>query len=597
MLERFHIPITDAEEREILRYAFSESLFKKLGATVVDSIDASGYEGASIIHDFNEPIDTSLVRAYTCMVDFGSLEHVFNTPVALKNCTDLLEVGGYFISVSIANNFMGHGFYQFSPELFFNYFAHNGFTQIEVFLMPFRAVPYLFRVANPGDFQGRVELVNAEPVCIGVIAKKIKHLDKARYPIQSDYRDNFWRGQDVNRNTQPSKSDARIALAVKDLRAHVASLISWPETISPELAYGFENSLHYQVIDPAEYSPPSNEPRLRKIASIEFKRNVAAMRKLLTKPGTWLRKAAGDPPQQTASGTAQEVAGGAPQEVAGGTPQELAGGTAEEVAGGTAQELADGMAQEVADATPQEMAGSTPQEVTGDVLQLAASLTIDGIQCFENQGVYIPVIEGIFSKDIAESVATGRYESHEASVLKTLIQGGEVILEIGAGCGFISTYCAKNPHTKEVFCVEANPNLIEAIKLTHRINDVNVTVFNEILAKDEGETEFYVNNSFWASGTHSFLGAPIRVKTTSFQARLDQIRPSMLIVDIEGGEEKLFESVNLKGVTKIMLELHQPTIGRRGIKKVFDLLAAQDFHYDVWHSYYSVVTLSHIDRG
>jgi len=37
-------------------------------------------------------------------------------------------------------------------------------------------------------------------------------------------------------------------------------------------------------------------------------------------------------------------------------------------------------------------------------------------------------------------------------------------------------------------------------------------------------------------------------------------------------------------------------IGRRGVKRVFDLLSAQDFHYDVWHSTRSIVTFSHVDR-
>jgi len=223
-------------------------------------------------------------------------------------------------------------------------------------------------------------------------------------------------------------------------------------------------------------------------------------------------------------------------------------------------------------------------------------VTTEGYECFENRGVLIPVIPGIFSDDITNSVKLGSYESHEASVLDGLIQPGEVILEIGAGCGFISTYCAKNPRTYKVFCVEANPNLIDPIKLTHAVNAVTVPVFNEILGNEDGETDFYLHRDFWASGTHSFLGTPIRVKKTSFQSRLDQIRPTMLIIDIEGGEEKLFEAVELKGVKKIMLELHQPTIGRRGIKKVFDLLSAQGFHYDVWHSFYSVVTFSHVDR-
>ena len=53
------------------------------------------------------------------MIDSGSLEHVFNISQALRNCLEMVESGGHFISIGPANNAMGHGFYQFSPELYF----------------------------------------------------------------------------------------------------------------------------------------------------------------------------------------------------------------------------------------------------------------------------------------------------------------------------------------------------------------------------------------------------------------------------------------------------------------------------------------------
>ena len=97
LFERFGMPLSAAEEADILQTPYSEGLFKKLGAAAVDSVDASNYEGASLIHDFNHPIDPALSQRYTCVVDFGSLEHIFNFPVAMKNVTDLMEVGGHFL--------------------------------------------------------------------------------------------------------------------------------------------------------------------------------------------------------------------------------------------------------------------------------------------------------------------------------------------------------------------------------------------------------------------------------------------------------------------------------------------------------------------
>jgi hypothetical protein len=251
MFQRFQLPLSAAEEQKVLAEAYSEELFKKLGATVADSVDASDYERASITHDFNKPVDASLVGKYTCFVDFGSLEHVFNIATALKNSTDLLEVGGHFLSVTTANNFMGHGFYQFSPELFFNYLMHNGFTDVEIFLMPYRAFPFFFRVADPREIRGRVELVNAEPVLMGVIARKKKQVSVQEFPIQSDYYDAFWRGRDVNRAVEAAPGDPQVAAAMTEFKTRVASLISWPESVSPRHVYGFDNSLHYRLFDPA----------------------------------------------------------------------------------------------------------------------------------------------------------------------------------------------------------------------------------------------------------------------------------------------------------------------------------------------------------
>src|SRR4029079_542898 len=96
---------------------YSEPLFEILGAKNVQSMDFSSYENASIIHDLNNPVPKDLHKKFTCVVDGGTLEHIFNFPVAIKSCMQMLSVGGHFIGISPVNNQMGHGFYQFSPEL------------------------------------------------------------------------------------------------------------------------------------------------------------------------------------------------------------------------------------------------------------------------------------------------------------------------------------------------------------------------------------------------------------------------------------------------------------------------------------------------
>ena len=529
MFERFSLPMTNTETDAILQNDYAENLFRYLGATKVDSIDASDYEGASIIHNLNEPIPTNLHCQYSCVVDFGSLEHVFNFPGALKNAIDLVEEGGYFISINPANNQMGHGFYQFSPELFFSYLANNGFFHIEVYMFLYRNLPYLFRVSEPQKIKNRVELVNNEPVQMGVLARKVEHRSKAVFPIQSDYHDTFWQQQNVDNKIQLPPLDQHINSVIQDFKAKVTSLSSWPETFSPHLINGFENYLHYQLIDPA--------------VDVDFTADKTSS--LLSR----IQKALGLAPS---AGKASVDINQFPVD--------------DKAAGATNLKIED----EATDLTPSEYV--------------------------DHRGVIIPIFPEVFSGSIIKALWDGTYETSEANELDGLIQPNEIILEIGAGCGFISSYCAKNPHTKAVYCVEANPALIEVIKLTHKLNKVGVTLYHEVLAKEAGEIDFYIHKDFWASGTHSFLGKPVKVKTTPFQQRLAEIRPTMLIIDIEGGEDGLFDDIDLAGVKKIMLEIHQPTIGRRGVKRLFDQLSEQNFHYDAWHSCRSIVTFSHIDR-
>jgi len=112
---------------------YAEEFLKRLGAKEVTSIDASAYEGATLVHDMNLPIGDALKRRFSAVIDGGTLEHVFNFPMAIRNCMQMLDVGGHFFVHTMANNFMGHGFYQFSPELFYRVLSpENGFRMRRV---------------------------------------------------------------------------------------------------------------------------------------------------------------------------------------------------------------------------------------------------------------------------------------------------------------------------------------------------------------------------------------------------------------------------------------------------------------------------------
>jgi hypothetical protein len=180
---------------------FSEPLLRLLGASEIDSVDASIYEQATIIHDMNEPIPDHLKNCYTAVLDGGSLEHVFNFPRAIANCMEMVAVGGHFLAVTPGNNLMGHGFYQFSPELFFRVFTPgNGFVIQRV--IAFEALPGAawYEVMDPARAGGRVKLTNHRPTYLLVQAQKTAHVPVLFItPKQSDYSAKWNGSQEKNK--------------------------------------------------------------------------------------------------------------------------------------------------------------------------------------------------------------------------------------------------------------------------------------------------------------------------------------------------------------------------------------------------------------
>jgi len=102
----------------------------------------------------------------------------------------MLDVGGHFFSHTMANNFMGHGFYQFSPELFYRVFSpENGFRMHRVVVFEQRVGrPRWYEAADPNDINERVELINGRPTYLFVHAERIADVPLfAAAPQQADY--------------------------------------------------------------------------------------------------------------------------------------------------------------------------------------------------------------------------------------------------------------------------------------------------------------------------------------------------------------------------------------------------------------------------
>jgi hypothetical protein len=177
-------------------------LLRLMGAEEIVSIDASGYEGATLVHDLNEPLAGQEGR-FDLVIDGGTLEHVLHFPVAVASAMRMVRVGGAVLTCSPANNLCGHGFYQFSPELLFRVFsAENGF-RVSRMLLTEHAHPsvelapprHLALVKDPAEVGRRALITAGRPLMLRTLAVRTGPVPAgALRAQQSDYAAR-WRGE------------------------------------------------------------------------------------------------------------------------------------------------------------------------------------------------------------------------------------------------------------------------------------------------------------------------------------------------------------------------------------------------------------------
>ncbi len=189
---------------------FAEPFFDLIGAESVEAMDVVDYEGSSINHDLNEPIPVEWKNRYDFVIDGGTTEHVFNFPCAMKNAMQLVAPDGHLMGVNPADRWLGHGFYQFSPELFFRALSEeNGFELIDALLVEYATGGAIYKVTDPATTGRRISLQSRRPVGSLILARKVREtaiFDS--FPQQSDY-ESRWTGDSSSGNASGNSSPLR----------------------------------------------------------------------------------------------------------------------------------------------------------------------------------------------------------------------------------------------------------------------------------------------------------------------------------------------------------------------------------------------------
>lgn len=179
----------------------------------------------------------------------------------------------------------------------------------------------------------------------------------------------------------------------------------------------------------------------------------------------------------------------------------------------------------------------------------------------ELSGVRIAVTPR-FSDKMIKVMMAGAYEAAEAKLLDGLLRPDDRVLELGAGCGYLSTLAAKKLGAGAVMAVEADPALKEACKATFKENGVEVELM-QFAVTGESLRTVHLNRAsdFWSSRLSAEPLQTTVAVTSATLADLLVAHPATVIVcDIEGAERDICGTALPPAVRAVLIEVHSPEL-------------------------------------
>lgn len=196
-----------------------------------------------------------------------------------------------------------------------------------------------------------------------------------------------------------------------------------------------------------------------------------------------------------------------------------------------------------------------------------------------HMGVRLDLGLPAFDKMTKMAVFRGKYELNEALTLRKVVRTNDRVLEIGAGCGFITCFVANLRRNNEIRCIEGNPEMIPVIRHHLDLNEVKADVQNHFINYDASEATLFVPKSFYMASVYGESGRPIRLTAMPLANILAEWPPDLMIMDIEGSET-ILEKVRLpREIRAVVIEVHPTIIGLKAITAVMMALAEQGFVY------------------
>lgn len=219
-------------------------------------------------------------------------------------------------------------------------------------------------------------------------------------------------------------------------------------------------------------------------------------------------------------------------------------------------------------------------------------------QVFKSNGMKFPLDTTLLSLRMRRLLRHELYEEREFNAVSAMARRDDVVIELGAGMGYMSTTAAVKCKAKEVHAYEANPRMIPYIQEVYRLNNATqARVINAVLGPKPGSVNYYIRQEFTESSMMAEATGPLspviaveQVPVLDVAEEFRRIAPTFLICDIEGAEADLLPLADLSTLRCAVIEVHPQWIGEAGVRAVFDAMTKAGLTYFPKNSFKKVIT-------
>lgn len=210
-------------------------------------------------------------------------------------------------------------------------------------------------------------------------------------------------------------------------------------------------------------------------------------------------------------------------------------------------------------------------------------------------GVLIKVRNTPFSFGTKRSLVKGDYEIFERQLLKSQIESGDIVYEMGGSIGVLTSILSEKVRPQgKVFSVEASESIVAYSKtqLENRgnievycgfafpvlsvENKIKIQNFDESLGQLGGVVSFDTNSQDESKPPNNIFDIKKLMETS-------KTSPTVLVIDIEGSEKIIldYKPNYPKSVRIILIEMHTHMYGESIRKKIIQNIVDDGFKVDL----------------